>query len=383
MPITLKHCLSLAVLVFATGANAESASGSASGSRDLQVRERIQTVMRQYDIPGMVVAITEQGRHRFYSVGQATRTPATAVSADTLFEVGSISKTFTATLAAVVEVEGHLRLQDRVADAIPSLADSAFGQLPLLALATHTTGGLPLQVPDAIDSYPHLLRYLQAWQPEHAPGRYRTYSNISIGLLGVIAAQALAQPYDRALAQQIFEPLGMHHSFIDVPASQQRSYAFGYTKDNREVRVNPGVLAAEAYGVKTSARDMLRFVDANLGRVDPHSVLGRAIAMTHTGYYRAGPFAQALIWEQYPSSAPLAALVDGNASSVITQGLPATAIDPPQPAPAASWINKTGSTNGFGAYVAFMPARQKGIVILANKNYPNEARVRLAYALLN
>lgn len=381
MPITVRNLLSLAALVLATGASA--ASASAPAPRDQQVRERIRAVMQQYDIPGMVVAITEQGQHRFYSVGQATRAPATAVSADTLFEVGSVSKTFTATLAAVAQIEGHLQLQDNVGKYVPSLAGSAFGQLPLLALATHTTGGLPLQVPDSIGSNEQLLSYLSAWHPEQAPGSYRTYSNISIGVLGVIAAQTLAQPYDHAVVQNIFKPLGMQHSFIEVPASQQRFYAFGYTRDNREVRVNPGVLATEAYGVKTSARDMLRFVDANLGRIDPHSVLGRAIAMTHSGYYRAGPFTQALIWEQYPSSAPLTALVAGNAGEVITQGLPVTAIDPPQPAPAASWINKTGSTNGFGAYVAFMPARQKGIVILANKNYPNEARVRLAYALLN
>src|SRR3546814_8022285 len=61
---------------------------------------------------------------------------------------------------------------------------------------------------------------------------------------------------------------------------------------------------------------------------------------------------------------------------------PVQAIVPPREPAAAVWVNKTGSTNGFGAYVAFLPAEKKGVVILANKNFPIEARIRLAYLIL-
>jgi beta-lactamase class C len=58
-------------------------------------------------------------------------------------------------------------------------------------------------------------------------------------------------------------------------------------------------------------------------------------------------------------------------------------MNPPQPQPENVLINKTGSTGGFGAYVAYVPSKDIGIVILANKNYPNPERVKIAHAVLN
>jgi len=110
--------------------------------------------------------------------------------------------------------------------------------------------------------------------------------------------------------------------------------------------------------------------------------LQRAIDETHTGYFRAGPMIQDLIWEQYPYPVALPALLQGNGPSML-DAIPVTEIKPPLAPRADAWINKTGSTNGFGAYIAFVPGKRVGIVILANKNTPLDERVNVAYKIMS
>jgi beta-lactamase class C len=350
---------------------------------DQVVNEAARAAMRQHDIPGMAIAITSQGLQRFYSYGVESLQTRRAVTRDTLFELGSISKTFTATLATYAQANGQLALSDSPARFLPELAGSDFAALTLVNLGTHTTGGFPLQVPDAVRNEAQLMDYLKAWKPEHAAGTYRTYANPSIGMLGVAAARSMKQPFAQAMEKELFPKLGLSSTFIEVPAARMPQYAQGYNKQGAPVRVNPGVLAAEAYGVKSSARDMLRFVEANMGIGVQDEKLKRAIADTHVGYYQVGEMTQDLVWEQFPYPVTLDTLLAGNAGTLNSQGHAASALNPPLAPQDATWINKTGSTNGFGGYVAFVPGKKVGIVILANRNYPNEARVRLAAGILD
>ncbi|MCV6902469.1 MAG: beta-lactamase [Achromobacter xylosoxidans] len=339
-------------------------------------------VMRQYGIDGMAIGVSHNGEQRFFNYGDASRQPRRAVSSDTLFELGSISKTFTVTLAAYAQATGRLSLDDSPAKWVPELQGSEFAKLTLVHLATHTAGGFPLQVPDAVQNTAQLMDYLKAWTPQYAPGTKRTYANPSIGMLGVAAARALGESYVAAMEQQLFPKLGLRDTWLEVPPRKMPDYAQGYDKQDAPVRVNPGVLADEAYGVKSSARDMLRFIEINLGVVPVDASLQRAIAATQTGHYQLGAMTQDLVWEQYRYPVSLDDLVHGNSAQVAFETLPVKALQPPLAPQQAVWVNKTGATNGFGAYVAFVPSRKLGIVILANRNYPNEARVRLALRVL-
>jgi beta-lactamase class C len=374
-----------ATILFFAACVASGASHANSLERDRvehAVDAAIRPMMAKDKIPGVAVGIIVDGKPAVFNFGVASTETRKPVTGDTLFEVGSATKTFTATLTSWAQANNALSLSDSVDKYLPSLRGSPFGNVSLLNLGTHTPGGLPLQVPDDIQNDEQLMRYFKAWRPAYAPGTWRTYANPGIGALGVIAAKSMQQDFTSLIERRLFPALGLKNSFIDVPLDRASDYAQGYTRDGKPIRMADGMLAPEAYGVKSTAADMLRFIEANMKLIRVDTQLQRAITDTHTGYFKAGPMTQDLIWEQYPYPVSLKSLLEGNAPAMAFNPTRVTAIEPPLPPMDNVWINKTGSTNGFGAYVAFVPAQRLGIVILANRNFPIEDRVAAAHRIL-
>lgn len=344
--------------------------------------EIFQPLARQNDIEGLVVGITHEGRHSIFSLGNTARKDGKPVDGDTLFELGSVSKTFTVTLAALAEQRGLLNLDTPVGSVLTPLRGTPAGRLSLIDLATHMTGGMPLQLPSGITTDEQFIEWLAAWKPGQPPEKTRSYSNVSIGLLGLITARAMGESYTKAVQEDLFPLLSLKNSFIDVPADAMARYAMGYTKDNKPARAGTGLLSREAWGVKSSAQDMLRFLDAQLGAAEIAPELERALVRTRTGYAETAHYTQNMVWEQYPWPVTLDELLAGNSLDMALKPQPAEPLPMPLPPQTNVFINKTGSTNGFGAYAVMLPAQKLGIVILANRNYPNAERVKAAYALV-
>ncbi|MBL0951587.1 MAG: beta-lactamase [Pseudomonas sp.] len=354
----------------------------AAPSLETQVDAAAKSIMQTYAIPGMAIAISHKGQSHFFEYGVASRESGQAVDRHTLFELGSISKLFTATLGAYAEARGTLNLSDNASQYLPELRGTAFEHISLLDLATYTPGGLPLQFPDAVSNERQMLDYYRNWQAVYPPGTQRLYSNPSIGLFGHLAAASLAEPFQQLMEKDLLPQLGMQESYVRIPTDQMEHYAWGY-RDDKAVRVTPGALDAEAYGLKSSATDMLRFIDANLHPDQLPAPLRQAISLTHRGYYQVGDMTQALGWERYAYPISLKKLQAGNSAEMALQPQPVARFSAPKPAEGDLLLNKTGSTNGFGAYILLLPARETGLVILANRNYPNADRVRLALQLLD
>ncbi|MFJ2690202.1 class C beta-lactamase [Pseudomonas sp. NPDC087336] len=347
------------------------------------VSDVVRPVMHAQGISGMAVAVTFNGKQQYFNYGVASKETGKPVTQDTLFEIGSVSKTYTATLIGYAQATGKLALADKASEVLPALRGSAFDHISVLQLATYTAGGLPLQFPTEADSADKMLGYYQQWKPVYTAGSHRLYSNPSIGLSGYLAAHSMGQPFDEAMENNLLPKLGLKHTWLKVPQEQMALYAQGYDKADKPVRVGPGALDAEAYGVKTSAADLIGFVEANMKPAGLEKTLQQAIALTHTGYYSVGDMTQGLGWEMYRYPVTLERLLAGNSTAMAMQAHEVQWLNPPQPQAGNVLMNKTGSTGGFGAYVAYVPSKDIGVVILANKNYPNAERVKIAHQILS
>lgn len=335
------------------------------------------TLTTQHQIPGLAIAVVYHDQSLVRSFGVTSLETNQPVTADTLFEVGSISKTFTALLGAQVVVDGKMRLDDPVSTHMPALDGSPISRVTLAQLATYNAGGLPLQVPEHVTQQ-SLIEYLRTWTPSFPAGSQRVYSNPSIGFFGRVAATAAHREFEEMMTATILRNLGLSDTYLTVPASAMPRYAWGHNAELRPVRVNPGVLDDEAYGIKTTANDMCRYMHAQMD-ADTARPLASAIAMTHQGHYAVGPMTQALGWEAYAYPTSLDALLAGNSREVIFEP---RAAEPLGPTPPAMLYNKTGSTGGFAAYVLFVPSKRIGVALVANRGYPIADRITAAYEIL-
>lgn len=354
--------------------------GFAGNHVELAAKAAFDGVIADHEIPGLVVGVSHKGQHYFYATGLASRKDKSPVTPDTLFELGSISKVFNVMLAALAEQRGQLALDAPVARYLDRLESVPAGRLTLMDLATHHSGGLPLQVPGSVGDVDALLNWLSAWNP--AAPCARSYSNISIGLLGHISAQSFGMSYGQAMQSVLFPALGLNNTWVTVPPDRMPLYAYGYDrKTDAPIRVQPGVLAAEAYGIKSSARDMLKLLDLQISRSSASAEIAAAIERTQAGQMRSSRFTQAMIWESYPWPEDVETMVAGNGDAFL-RPQPVVTIAADAVSAGDVILNKTGSTNGFGGYVAVLAQHDLGIVVLANRNYPNEARVRATYRLI-
>lgn len=243
---------------------------SAAPQLDADLRAALQSRVDSNELASVIVGLTDGRDNATYAF---FKTGGRAVDAQTIYEIGSVSKTFTGLLLAQAVKSGTARLDQPVAQLLDDYVIPEYKGRPitLLDLATQTSG-LP-RMPDNIRPARADNPYadygeteLKAFLGNHAltrqPGAMYEYSNVGTGLLGHALAKLANKPYEALIREQIAIPLGMSSTAIALTPSMrarlvQGHTAMGETAANWDMNVLAGSGA-----LRSNAHDMIRYVNA-------------------------------------------------------------------------------------------------------------------------
>ncbi|HET6204851.1 MAG TPA: serine hydrolase domain-containing protein [Planctomycetota bacterium] len=284
----MRHLLALlATPLFAAGAAAPLSDLHSQGDRLKDAWERVDRLversMREFRTPGLALAVTSRdGLLRASNYGLADLKTRAPVRDDTLFEIGSTSKSFTAIVLLQLREEGKLDLRKPVVDYLPWFRiRSRFDPITVHDLLTHRAG-LPRDRDDVPSSL-YQVAALAERETGSPPGKAFAYSNIGFQLLGYLAEEAGKEPFPAALRRRILEPLGMTSSVPSFTHGTRARLAVGYTPlyDDRpphpshplveatwlEYGAGDGSIAATASDLAAYLRMLLRRGEGPKGRV--------------------------------------------------------------------------------------------------------------------
>jgi serine-type D-Ala-D-Ala carboxypeptidase/endopeptidase len=258
---------------------------------------------------GLVIGVLDHGERRIFAYGTARP--------DSIFEIGSITKTFTGLILAQMVIQKEVSLDEPVRALLPPGFAGTPGEheITLLDLATHHSGlprdadNLDVQGPSegyAVYDARHLSQFLtRHGLVEPAQPKF-LYSNLGFGLLGYALSQRAGILYPRLIQTEITGPLQMRDTVVRMSPVQQARFIQGYDGSfNKALPMEFDVLAG-AGALKSTASDMLTYLDANLhpdkyatgaAPGSPGATLPDAIALEHTARADAGPGQkEALAW---------------------------------------------------------------------------------------
>jgi len=295
---------------------------------------------------GVTIGVVQHGVRRIFTYGPA--------KPDSVFEIGSISKTFTALILAQMIEQHKVRLDEPVRELLPpnTVAKPTGSEITLLDLSDQHSG-LP-RMPDNFapadptnpyaDYNAKLLYAYIAKQgvalPANAPFGY---SNLGVGLLGQALANRAGKPYAELLHDQVTGPLGMTETAITLTPSMQSRFIQGYDGSHNPAHAWDLDALAGAGGIRSTAADMLTYLEAQLhpdhlpatATSAPNGkTLPAAIALDHILHADVGNGMHiALNWFQYDATGSF-------------------------------WHN--GGTGGFSSYAIFNPAQDFAVIVLSN-----------------
>lgn len=322
---------------------------------DELVRQQVGALVDQRTIIGAAVGVVTPEGQRTWYLGRSDKDKDAPPAPDTLFEIGSITKVFTGTMLAAMQLEGVIDMYAPLQQYLPEGVHApTFEGKPVTVrdLATQNSG-LP-RLPDNFghDADPYarydeqkLYEFLNAHQLRRAPGAEYEYSNLGVGLLGHVLALRVGKDYEALVTERICGPLGMADTVVHTRAEQVERVAQGYslTLDLLGVKLHTkeapwtwNVLAG-CGALRSTLPDMMKFLAAAMGGESP---LKEAFALAQENIFAIAPNAHVgLNWH---------ISVYGEKGERLV------------------WHN--GGTGGYHAFLGFRPDTGVGVVVLSNSS---------------
>ncbi len=233
---------------------------------------------------GLSIGIFDNGKEYFYNYGEVKRNSKTLSTQNTIYEIGSLSKTFCGLLLAKAIEEKKVKATDDIRFYLPKekYVNLAAGDkfIQLIHLSNHTSGlpRLPEDLReqpdyDSLNPYKNynkqmVFNYLKKVRLISEPGKIMEYSNLGMALLGIILEQIYSKSFEDLVLEKICRPNNMNNTAIKLTDEQEKYLCTGYNSQGNETPYwNMGDLAA-AGGIKSSAKDMLIYLKKNIEEQD-------------------------------------------------------------------------------------------------------------------
>jgi CubicO group peptidase (beta-lactamase class C family) len=314
---------------------------------DKLVDSLILSYIQNDNTAGAVIALIYPNQVKRYSYGTVDKKLKKMPDAEsTLFEIGSVTKTFTSLLLAQQVVKNKIALNDPINNYLPdSVPTMQFnGQsIKMVHLANHTSGfpRLPENIfngnIDPKNPYLHyvpdsLFSYLVHYKPTVPPGSRFSYSNYGAGLLGTILENQLGMGFGQLITEKIAKPLGMHRTFVEIPTALSADFAIGYNENGKPTTAWDLASLKGSGAVRSTLNDMIIYTQAQIAG---KGALKDAIALSHITTFTGPGQAMALGWR-----------VDKLGDK--------------------TFFHHSGGTGGFRSFVGFSVTAKVGVVILSN-----------------
>lgn len=328
---------------------------SAQVNPNAAIQSKLDTAFKSTIIPGILIGVSINGKHQFFTAGIADKKNNQAFTPDTQFEIGSISKTFTAFILESVLQKEKIADSTSIVQFLPDSLNRnrSLSSIQLVHLLNHTSG-LP-RLPDNIGSTENFMQPYANYKKEdlyaylskaktNNTGKVN-YSNLGTGLAGVLAENISGKPYEYLLNKYINKPFHLKHTGINV--SQNRLKAIGYFDKQEATYWDMNALVG-AGGIKSDAIDMLNYLDY----IANHQTLSTIQSILHKTAEINKEVAIAKGWHT----------IEKNEETLLY------------------WHN--GGTYGFSTFCAFNPSNKNCIIIVINAFNKNAIADRLGIDIM-